>query len=421
MKVLLKQAHIINDNWDSGKTFDIAIKSGKIESISAHIDDEGYKVIKSENLHVCLGLMDIGTQIGEPGLEHREDLESIIKAASSGGYTALAPFPNTEPTIHSKSEVQYIINNTKDSGVAFYPVGAVSKSCEGEDITEIIDMNRHGAVAFSDGKKSVQDSGLMLRALQYSKACDGLIINHPDDKSLSHNGQIHEGKVSVSLGLEGLPEIAEILGLTKDIELADYAESQYCAYNISSRAALKFFKKEKELKAAKLYCTVSYLNLLFDDRNLADFNVNLKVYPPIRSERDKKSLLKGVIDGSIDAITSGHTPLEEEMKKMSFAFASFGAIGIETVFPALLTYTKPEDLSAVISKLTVGPRNILGLEIPQIKIGENANLCVFDPDKSWTYKKDNILSKSANSPFINTEFKGKVLATIYNNKLFTNS
>ncbi|GLR16615.1 dihydroorotase [Portibacter lacus] len=411
MKLILKQAKIIDPSWNKEKKrFDIAIKNGKIEKIASNIDLPSYKIISSENLHVSIGFFDIGTQIGEPGLEHREDFASITEAASAGGYTGIAPFPNNEPATQSKSEVKYIINNTSSGPISFYPIGAVSKSCKGEDITEFIDMKKHGAVAFSDGKKSVHDAGLMLRSLQYAKASDSLIINHPDEHDLSGAGQIHEGIISVSLGLEGIPEMAESLGLQRDIQLAQYAQSRYCAYNVSSAHSVKILKKTKWATS-----TVSYLNLLFTDTDLEDFNSNLKVIPPLRSRKDKNALIKALKTDVINCITSGHRPLEEELKKKSFAFADFGAIGIETTFAALLTELEESlGLEKIIEKLTHGPRNVLGVEIPQIKEGERANICIFDPKTTWIY--DKVKSKSKNSPFIGSSFKGKVLGIINNGK-----
>lgn len=418
MKLILKQAKIIDKDWNnSNDRFDISIRNGKIERIAPSLEMEDYKTFSSENLHVSIGFMDIGTQIGEPGLEHRENIDSIISAAAAGGFTAIAPFPNTQPAIHSKSEVQFIVNNTKGRVVEFFPVGALSKSCAGEDITEILDMHAQGAIAFSDGKKSVHDSGLMLRALQYVKACNGLVINRPDDKYLAHEGQVHEGIVSVSLGLEGLPEIAESLGLSRDITLNAYAESRYCAYNISTSESIRILKKAKSAETNKISATVAYLNLILEDRHMTDFDVNLKVLPPLRDARDRRNLLKALREGHIDAITSGHTPLEEEKKKMSFAYADFGAIGIETVFAALLSMAGDVlELPLIIEKLSVGPRNILGLPVPEIAEGAVANLCIFDPDITWEYKAGNVKSLSMNSPFLDQKFKGKVLGIINQNK-----
>ena len=417
MKLILKKAKIIDKRWKKKGRFDLAIKNGKIEKIAPTITIDGYKEIQSPNLHVSIGFLDIGTQVGEPGLEHRENLDSIIAAAASGGFTAIAPFPNTEPVIHSKTEILFLKNNTNNTSVDFYPIGAISKNCAGEDITEMIDMSRNGAIAFSDGKKTIQNSGLMLRALQYAKACNGLIINHPNDKDISTQGQVHEGSISVSLGLEGIPEMAEIVALNRDIQLTQYAESKYCAHNISSLHTVKVLRKEKNSVGHNILSTVSYLNLIFKDKDVESFDVNLKVLPPLRDEKDRRSLIKGIKDDTIDAITSGHVPLEEELKKMSFGYASFGAIGIETTFSAMTTLLDDElDLETIIDKLSVGPRNILGLTVPEISEGENANLCIFDPDLMWTYKSETIKSRSKNSPFIDHVFKGKVLGIINNNK-----
>lgn len=412
MKLILKKAKIIDPHWNNEQgRFDILVKNGKIEKIASNIDAPGYVIVASDNLYVSIGFLDIGTQIGEPGLEHREDIASITDAACAGGFTALAPFPNNDPTTHSKSEVLFLLKNTESSAINFYPIGAISKSTQGSDITEFIDMKRHGAIAFSDGAHSVSDAGLMLRALQYAKACDALIINHPSEHSIDQHGQIHEGVVSVSLGLEGLPQMAESLGLGRDLQLASYAESKYCAYNISSSSAVKMLKK----KGKNIRATVAYLNLIFEDKDLENFNSNLKIYPPLRSHRDRKALLKALKNDHIDAITSGHSPLEEELKKKSFAFADFGAIGIETTFPALLTRLKEHvGIEKIVEKLSLGPRNILGLPLPILKEGERANLCIFDPEIQWDYTKPK--SKSKNSPFLGASFSGKVLGIINNGK-----
>lgn len=409
MKLILKKAKIIDSAWKKEKKrFDIAIRNGEIEKIASKIDLPGYTEINTKNLNVCAGFLDIGTQIGEPGLEHREDITSISRAAARGGFTAIAPFPNNNPTTHSKSEVLFIINNSEKSAISFYPIGAVSRSSKGEDITEFIDMKRNGAVAFSDGKNSIYNSNLMLRALQYAKACDALIINHPDEGDLSKNGQIHEGKVSVSLGLEGLPEMAETLGLSRDLQLANYTDGKYCAFNISTAESSKILKGRPNALS-----TVSYLNLLFEDKDVQTFNSNLKVHPPLRSAKDRKALIKAINNDTITAITSAHTPLEEELKKKSFAFAEFGAIGIETIFPALLTSLSENiALEKIVEKLSEGPRNILGLPKTEIKEGVHADLCIFDPTLKWTYEK--VFSKSRNTPFLGQEFTGKVLGIINN-------
>jgi dihydroorotase len=205
--------------------------------------------------------------------------------------------------------------------------------------------------------------------------------------------------------------MAEALGLARDLQLAEYADSKYCAYNVSTASAVKLLtKSEKEV-----HSSVCYLNLLFEDNDLSTFESNLKVYPPLRSKKDRKSLIKALKTDIIDAITSGHGPLEEELKKKSFAFADFGAIGIETVFPALLSNLSEDiTIETIVSKLTTGPRNVLGIEQEEIKKGAQANLCIFDPDLEWTYSKPK--SKSKNSPFIGKTFKGKVLGIINNGK-----
>ena len=240
--------------------------------------------------------MDVGTQVGDPGFEHREDLRTASKAAAAGGFTAIVPHPNTMPTIHSKSEVNYLKNKTEGDLVDFFPIGAISRDCEGKDITEMYDMHESGAVAFSDGQKTLQNSGLMMRALQYVKAFDGLVMNHPSDKALSQEGQMHEGKVSTSLGMKGIPSIAEELMVQRDLYLAEYTESRLHLFNISSERSVELLKNAKA-KGIDVTASVPVLNLIYDETAIAEFDVNYKVLPPLREKSDIKALKRGIKNG----------------------------------------------------------------------------------------------------------------------------
>ena len=361
--------------------------------------------------------MDIGTHIGEPGLEHRETIESAANAAAAGGYTDIAVMPTVDPVTHSKSEVSYIANNQPNNGVRIHSIGAVSKNAKGEDLTEMIDMSRAGAIAFGDGLRSIKDSGMMMRALQYAKAVNKPIINYSLDKSLAHDGQMHEGNVSVSLGMQGIPSLAEQVAVQRDLYLTKYTESELVLHCISSGESCDLIKKAIKDKI-NVSATVAYLNLIHTDEDVRSFNSNLKVKPPLRSNEDRKSLIKSVRKGSIRTIVSNHVPLEEEQKKLEFSYAGFGATGLETCFAAVNTYLS-EDLSLeqIISALTVGPRSQMKANIPTIKSGEIACLTVFDPSISWTYESRTKKSISANNHFLSTPLKGKVLATIIGSKV----
>lgn len=419
MELLIKNATIVRaDNKVSSTKKDILIKKGEIVSIGKKIDAPNAKVIESNNLHVSGGWMDIGTQIAEPGYEHRETLLTVAKAAAAGGFTSIACFPNTNPVVDNKSAVHFIKAKTSKEPVKFHPIAALSSKAEGTDITEMMDLQSNGAIAFSDGNVSLQNSGVLLRALQYVKAFDGVIIQKSIDNKIANGGQVHEGLMSIQLGLKGIPSIAETSSLQKDIELNRYAESNIVFHTISTEGSYKIIKAAKTNKE-KVGATVSYLNLVRTDEVLSDFDSQYKTKPPLRSIKDQNALIKGIKDNTIDAICSNHVPLEEEKKKMEFSYADFGAIGLQTVFPACNTAIGDKvSIGILCDRLSTGPRKLLGLKPIKIAAGEKAELTLFDPDTEWVFTNENNFSKSKNSPFLNNSFKGKVVGIINGKKHF---
>ncbi|TAK43452.1 MAG: dihydroorotase, partial [Saprospiraceae bacterium] len=285
-----------------------------------------------------------------------------------------------------------------------------------KDITEMYDMNAAGAVAFSDGKNTMRDSGLMMRALLYVQPFGGVILNHPLDEDIAHGGQMHEGVMSTSLGLHGIPGISEELMVQRDIFLAGYTGSRLHLLNISTAGSVRLIKAAKA-KGLDVTASVAAMNLACDDSHLFDFDSNFKVMPPLRGKDDLKALHKGLKDGTIDCITSNHTPLDTEAKNLEFPYAAFGAIGLETAFALSNTYLKGVlSTEQLVEKLAIAPRRILGMEVPEIAEGAAADLTVFDPEREWTFTEKDIFSKSKNTPFIGWTFKGKALAIIRKNQ-----
>ena len=412
MSRLLQQARIIDGTTESLPQ-DILIRDGRIAAIAAHIPvNAEMEVWSSPHLCVSPGWMDVGVQTGDPGFEHRENLQTVALAAAKGGFTAIAPFPNTNPAIHSKSEILYIKNNTAHTGVHFYPIGAVSQECAGKDLAELYDMHTAGAVAFSDGKKSVQDAGLLLRAMQYARAFNGLIINEPHHKTIAGGGQMHEGATSTSLGLKGLPSLAEEVMVQRDLSLLEYAEGRLHIHLVSTAKSVDMIRAAKKA-GQPVSCSVAVANLFFTDDRLHDFDSNWKLLPPLRAQSDADALLEGLADGTIDFIVSNHTPWDEEAKNLEFTYAEFGMIGLETVFSLCRTFGADKlPLPLLIEKLSLAPRRILGLPIPEIKEGAVAELTVFDPFESYTFTTEHIGSKSRNSPFVGQTLQGRVKGII---------
>ncbi len=415
--ILLKQVKIIDPNSPhNGKVVDVLIQRGKIVKISKRITNKKAESWKLDNAYLSPGFMDIGTQVGDPGFEHKEDLSSATAAAAAGGFTAIACTPNTHPVVDAKAEVLYIRNYAQDSLVDLYPIGAVSKDCKGKEITEIYDMQKAGAVAFSDGHHSIDNSGLMMRSLLYVKPFNGVIINQPLDPDTSHGGEMHEGAVSTSLGMKGIPALAEELMLQRDLYLLEYTNSRLHVANVSCSNSVHLIRQAKK-NGLQVTASVNPMNFIFDDTALTGFDTHLKVMPPLREKEDIKALKKGLKDGTIDSICSNHTPEDEEGKKLEFVYAKPGVIALETTLATCRTYLeKTLTIEELVIKLAIAPRQLLGLDMPVIAEGNEANLCLFNPDKEWILCEKDLHSKSRNTPFMGKQLKGKVLATFNNGK-----
>ncbi len=416
--LLLRNVHIIAPSQADldGQVRDIFVNAdGKIERIAAAkslIADDKTRIFNVPNAHVSIGFFDVGALTGDPGLEHRETLETVSQAAMSGGYTTLAPFPNTEPAVHSKSEILYIKNRTQTYLVDFQPIGALSTNCEGKDIAEMLDMRAAGAIAFGDGRRTTQDAGLLLRGLQYAKIFDGLIFNRPNDKSTSPHGQMHEGIVSTSLGLPAIPSMAEEMMVQRDLHLVRYSDSRLHFHNLSAARSVALVRQAKE-QGLRVTASVAALNLCFSDDILRGFDTNFKVMPPLREAEDIAALIEGLADGTIDFITSNHAPIDEEGKNLEFAYADFGAIGLETTFGLINKYLHNQfTIKDLVRFLAENPRRVLDLKMPIIAEGQLANLTIFDPTTEWTFTAKDIRSKSKNSPLIGHILRGPILGVV---------
>lgn len=415
MNLLIKSATIS----DPGSPFyqqiaDVLIEKGQIVKIAKDIDADA-EIFDARGKHLSPGFFDLNCNIGELGLETKEDLKTGTQAAAAGGFTGLALMPNTQPPAHSKSEIEYLVNRAKNNLVDVHPLGAISYKREGKDLAEMYDMYQHGAVGFTDGNRPVQDAGLMERALLYTKGFDALVLSYPEDTAIAGKAKVHEGEVSTLLGMKGIPALAEELMVARDLYLAEYTGSKIHFTTISTERSVSLVKEAKK-KGLQVTCDVAVHHLLLTDEALLGFDSQYKVKPPLRTKNDVKALKAGLKDGTIDAITSQHTPHEVEFKNVEFEVAEFGMISLQTAFSTALEAGL--SVETIIAKMSIGPRKILGLPVPIIAEGAEANLVVFDESAEWTYSKDNNKSKSYNSPFIGKKLKGSILLTVNNNKLF---
>jgi dihydroorotase len=412
MKVLIKQARIISPlSPFNGQIKDILITDGIITAIEIAVNDKADQIIEQKGLCVSIGWMDIFADFGDPGFEYKETLETGARAAAAGGFTDVMILPGTNPVIHNKGQVEYIIQKSKAFATSIHPIGALTKNTEGNHLAEMYDMHQSGAIAFSDGINPVQSSGLLVKALQYVKSFNGIVIQIPDDKGIGAHGLMNEGIISTQLGLPGKPAIAEELMVARDIKLARYADSKLHFTGISSAKSLEYIKRAKE-GGIQVTCSVSPQHLYFTDTDLKEYDTNLKLNPPLRSEADRQALLKAVANGTVDCIASHHFPQNKDAKICEFEYAKEGIIGLETLFGVLGIVNEGLKTADLIQLLSVNPRKIFGLQLPEIKKGAPACLTLFNPDEEYVFEEAMIQSKSKNSAFIGKKLKGKVLGII---------
>ena len=415
MKILIQSAKIISKGSPHHlKKRNVLINSGRI----AEIGDKNFqadKVIDAEGMVLSAGWMDLGAYCGDPGLEHKEDLVSIGKAAAAGGFTEVVLLPNTQPTVQSKNEVSYITQNNPSRLVQLHPMAAITKSCKGEELTEMIDLHEAGAIAFSDGLKSIWHTDLFLKALQYLQKFNGVLIDHPEDKWLSLFGQMHEGITSTALGLKGIPRIAEEVAVRKNLELLEYAGGRLHIAHISTARSVEMIRAAKK-KGLQVTCDITGYQALLDDSSLNDFDTNYKLSPPLREKSDNDALIKGLKEGVIDMLTTGRLPQDDESKLLEFDQADVGMINLQTFASQISSLSKSVEMEALIEKVTSAPRALLNMEVPKIEEEAKANLTLFDPNAEWTFTAKSNLSKSKNSPWLEKELKGRAVAVFNNNK-----
>jgi dihydroorotase len=415
MNLLIKSATIVDPNspFDQ-KVADILIQNGTITKIAPSITSDE-TVFDAKGKHVSPGFFDLNCNIGELGFETKETLETGTRAAAAGGFTGVALMPNTQPPVHSKAEVEYLCNRAKNTLVDVYPLGTISHKREGKDMSEMYDMYLSGAKAFTDGNRPVQDAGLMERALLYTKGFNALVFSYPEDTAIAGKAKVNEGEVSTMLGMKGIPSLAEELMIARDLYLAEYTDSRIHFSTVSTSRSVDLIREAKA-KGVQVTCDVSAHHLVLTDDELKGFDSQYKVKPPLRIQSDVEALIKGLKDGTIDAIVSQHTPHEIEFKDVEFEVAEFGIVGLQTAFS--LALKAGLDINTIINKISINPRHILGIDATNIAEGQKANLVVFDIEEEWTYSKENNQSKSSNSPFIGQNLKGKVLLTYNNSQQF---
>ena len=413
----LKNCRIIDPSQKIDEIGSILIdNNGKIKDIGKKV-----KIPKSKDIQEidCLkkvaipGIVDMNVFVGEPGYEYKENFRTLTNAALAGGVTSVVTMPNTKPLIDNVSMVDFIIRRGRDkSNLNIFPAACLTRELKGKEMVEFGLLSSKGIIGFIDPFRAVSSAEIMSRIMNYAGDIGALIMQHAEEYELSKNGSVNEGEIATRLGLESIPSIAEKLIIERDLTLLNEFPCRYHINQISSSKSLDVIKKNK-LNGKKFTAGVSINHLSLNDNDIGDFKTFMKFSPPLRSEEDRKALIEGLKSGLIDNIVSAHKPEDEESKRLPFSQAASGSIGVETLLPLALElyHNKLLDLSKLISLLTINPANILKINKGSLKVGSDADICVFDLDKPWKVDVHNLKSKSKNSAVENRTLQGKVFMT----------
>jgi dihydroorotase len=410
MTLLIKSATLIDKSQPALhlKKRDILVDNGEIKRIGRGLSaDRNTRVFEAQNLHVSPGWFDTGVSFGEPGYEERETISNGLRVAANAGFSGIVLNTNTNPTPDSSGDIVFLKEAAKDHCTELFPLGTLSVGRKGEDLSEMFDMYRVGAVGFSDYKTPLQSPNLLKLALLYAQNFGGLVHSFPLEAELAVHGQMNEGEVSVRLGLKGIPTLAEELRVARDISLLEYTGGRLHIPTISTAASVKLIASARK-KGLDISCSVAVHHLWFTDETIEEFNSHFKVMPPLRDEKNRKSLQKALREGVIDFVTTDHCPLDVELKRREFDHAAFGATGLEEAFGILNQIYGPEISAEILSR----GRQRFGQPEAVIKEGHRAVLTLFDPDTEYVLHEKDLKSHSVNSMFLGVPLKGRAYGVV---------
>ncbi|MCJ7813170.1 dihydroorotase [bacterium] len=422
-QLLLQGGRLIDPESGVDQITDMLVVHGKIKKIGK-IETKPFKgqIVNCQKKVIVPGLVDMHVHLREPGREDKETIESGCRAAMAGGFTVVCCMPNTDPPIDSRSHVEFIQERSKGFLVDVHPFAAVTKSLKGEELTEIGDMVDAGAVGFSDDGRPIGSALLLRRALEYASMFNHPIIDHCEDLGLSEDGMMHEGFVSTSLGLKGIPSISEDIMVARDLLVAEYTGGSLHLAHISTKGAVCLIREAKKRGVCVTAETCPHY-LVLTDEAVRNFDTNMKMKPPLRTEEDRKALIGGLQDGTIDVIASDHAPHAVEEKETEYNMASFGIIGLETTLGIVLTHLVAQGVITIeemIYKMAIMPRKILHLPECTLKVDSTANFTILDLKNKWIVDKTAFQSKSRNTPFDGWKMQGRCAGVFNNSQLFLN-
>jgi len=417
MSILIKSATLVDSKSNLNfKQKDILVKDGVIVDIADSIDSKSKLILDFKNLHVSRGWMDTSVSFGEPGYEERESISNGLNTAASSGFTSILLNPDCNPLVDSHSAVEFLKKKSTNTTTKVYPVANLTSNSNGKDLASLYDMKLAGAVAYGDYKKPINDSSILKIALEYTKTFGGRVISFCQDEFLSENGVINESIVSTELGLKGIPDISESINIYRDIQILNYTNGKLHIPYVNTKMGVELIRDAKK-RNLDITASTSLAHLIFSDKDIKEFNTNLKINPPLRSEIDCKAVKEGLIDGTIDYLTSMHEPLDIDNKKVVFDIASPGSIGLESVFGNMCNNFTLEKTIDILTR----HKSIFEIEDHPIEKGSPADLTLFNPDKSYEFSNKHILSTSKNCAYLGSKLKGIVYGSINNNNSSLNS
>ena len=409
--ILFKGAQIVDPFNDQVIETDLLVEKGKIKKIKKGIPDkEAKEIVNLKGFHITPGFIDLHVHFREPGYENSETIETGCRAALAGGFTQVCCMPNTKPAIDNRETVRFILEKSENELVNVYPVAAISKDRKGEELTEMAELADAGAVAFSDDGSPVVDGQMLRNALEYARITGRPVINHAEDPGLKADGLMNEGKVSTQLGIPGNPPIAEEIMIARDLIITEFVNGRIHIPHVSTAGSVELIRSAKT-KGIAVTAEATPHHFSLTDEYMRSFDANGKVAPPLRTGQDRLAVIEGLKDGTIDAIATDHAPHVIDTKETSLDLASYGMIGLETAFSLAmmnLVHAGKMTLMESVKLMTVKPAAIMNIPLPEFKVGDEANLTIVNTSEWWIFGRQNIYSKSFNSPFIGTEFTGRV-------------
>ena len=413
--ILLKNARLIDPAGDREERGGVLVRDGVIQAVGPQVVQAAdAQVIDCGGQVLSPGLIDMRAFIGEPGGPYRETLKSAGEAAAAGGVTTVVSMPDTSPVLDDPAVIDFIVRRARDTSIVnICPAAALTKGLEGQEMAEIGRLKEAGAIAFTDGARSVTNAQVLRRALTYARDFDALIVHHVEDPDLVGQGVMNEGEFASRLGLPGIPREAETVMLERDIRLVRLTGGRYHAAMISTADSAEIVRAAKE-KGLPVTCGVSINHLSLNENDIGDYRTFLKLSPPLRHEDDRQAMIEALADGTIDVIVSDHNPQDVENKRLPFAEAADGAVGLETLLSAALRLVHEERISLprLLRALSTRPAEILGLPAGRLTVGAPADLIVFDPDTPYVLDKRDLRSLSKNSPFDEARLQGQVTMTM---------